>query len=185
MWLGSQENTLLSSRIISRGCQGTFSPGRHTSRNLLETADGFDADSDCGRGRTEQGHLQKSLIGCMERIAIAMQDGGTGAGARHEAAARPRGQPHFCLATERLCGPPRGGLFGNLLAGRHTSRNLLSRVHSIASAAARHRQLLGHGGRDERDNLRRQGSLAHTSFSWAGLLLWSRVGALLSGLRQE
>ena len=25
----------------------------------------------------------------MERIAIAMQDGGTGAGARHEAAARP------------------------------------------------------------------------------------------------
>src|SRR5262249_23052689 len=69
--------------------------------------------------------------------------------------------------------------------GRHTSRNLLSRVHSIASAAARHRQLLGHGGRDERDNLRRQGSLAHTSFSWAGLLLWSRVGALLSGLRQE
>ena|SRR5262249_28171817 len=41
--------------------QGTFSPGRPTSRNLLETAEGFDADSDCGRGRTEQGHLQKSL----------------------------------------------------------------------------------------------------------------------------
>ena len=61
LWLGSQENTHLSSRIISRGCQGTFSPGRHTSRNLLETAEGFDADSDCGRGRTEQGHLQKSL----------------------------------------------------------------------------------------------------------------------------
>jgi hypothetical protein len=61
LWLGSQENTLLSSRIISRGCQGTFSPGRHTSRNLLETAEGFDADSGCGRGRTEQGHLQKSL----------------------------------------------------------------------------------------------------------------------------
>jgi hypothetical protein len=61
LWLGSQENTLLSSRIISRGCQGTFSPGRYTSRNLLETAEGFDADSDCGRGRTEQGHLQKSL----------------------------------------------------------------------------------------------------------------------------
>src|SRR5215472_7879552 len=26
---------------------------------------------------------------------------------RHE----PRGQPHFCLATERLCGPPVGGTF--------------------------------------------------------------------------
>jgi hypothetical protein len=23
----------------------------------------------------------------------------------------PRGQPHFCLATERLCGPPVGGTF--------------------------------------------------------------------------
>src|SRR5262249_54422858 len=88
-----------------------LAPGRHTSRNLLETADGFDADSDCGRGRTEQGHLQKSLIGCMERIAIAMQDGGTGAGAWHEAAARPPGPPHFCLATRRLCGPPGRGTF--------------------------------------------------------------------------
>src|SRR5262249_47032678 len=27
LWLGSQENTLLNSRKISRGCQGTFSPG--------------------------------------------------------------------------------------------------------------------------------------------------------------
>src|SRR5262249_26684037 len=36
---------------------------------------------------------------------IAMQDGGAGAGARHETAA------HFCLATERLCGPPAGGTF--------------------------------------------------------------------------
>ena len=45
----------------------------------------------------------------MQRIAIAMQDGGAGAGARHEAAAR--GQPHFCLATERLCGSPVGGTF--------------------------------------------------------------------------
>ena len=37
---------------------------------------------------------------------IAMQDGGTGAGAQ------PRGQPHFSLAIERLCGPPPvGGTF--------------------------------------------------------------------------
>jgi hypothetical protein len=43
------------------GVSGNLLPGRYTSRNLLETAEGFDADSDCGRGRTEQGHLQKSL----------------------------------------------------------------------------------------------------------------------------
>src|SRR5262249_26385414 len=32
-------------------------------------------------------HSLKGRRGCMERIAIAMQDGGAGAGARHEAAA--------------------------------------------------------------------------------------------------
>src|SRR5262249_31318627 len=94
------------------------------------------------------------------------------------------GRPIALQAHRSSDDPHPRGTFG-FSPGRHTSRNLLSRVHSIASAAARHRQLLGHGGRDERDNLRRQGSLAHTSFSWAGLLLWSRVGALLSGLRQE
>ena len=38
----------------------------------------------------------------MERIAIAMQDGGAGAGARHEAAARAVGQPHFVLPPNLL-----------------------------------------------------------------------------------
>jgi hypothetical protein len=44
----------------------------------------------------------------MERIAIAMQYGGAGAGARHEAAARPTS---FCLAAEPLYGPPGRGDF--------------------------------------------------------------------------
>jgi hypothetical protein len=49
----------------------------------------------------------------MERIAIAMQDGGAGAGARHEAAARAARLTSFCLAAEPLYGTPRrGGLFG-------------------------------------------------------------------------
>ena len=47
----------------------------------------------------------------MERIAIAMQDGGAGAGARHEAAARAARLTSFCLAAEPLCGPPLGGDF--------------------------------------------------------------------------
>src|SRR5262249_13615012 len=47
----------------------------------------------------------------MERIAIAIQDGGAGAGARHEAAARAARPTSFCLATERLCGPPGRGDF--------------------------------------------------------------------------
>jgi len=42
----------------------------------------------------------------MERIAIAMQDGGAGAGARHEAAARAARPTSFCLAAEPLYGPP-------------------------------------------------------------------------------
>src|SRR5262245_48224928 len=45
----------------------------------------------------------------MERIAIAMQDGGTGAGARHEA--EPRGQPHFVLPPNLYKGPPGRGTF--------------------------------------------------------------------------
>src|SRR5262249_20109308 len=32
--------------------------------------------------------------------------------------ARAAGQPHFCLATERLCGPPGGGLFGFKFSSR-------------------------------------------------------------------
>ena len=42
----------------------------------------------------------------MERIAIAMQDGGDGAGARHEAAARATRPTSFCLAA--YMGPPGG-----------------------------------------------------------------------------
>src|SRR5262249_32961914 len=34
----------------------------------------------------------------------------------------PRGQPHFCLATERLCGPPVGGLFGFKSSSRRHPR---------------------------------------------------------------
>src|SRR6516225_3413287 len=51
-------------------------------------------------------HSRKGRSGCMERIAIARQDGGAGAGARHEAAARAARPTSFCLAAERLCGPP-------------------------------------------------------------------------------
>src|SRR5215831_14196201 len=54
----------------------------------------------------------------MERIAIAMQDGGAGAGARHEAAARAARPTSFCLAAEPLYGTPRGGLFGFKFSSR-------------------------------------------------------------------
>ena len=47
----------------------------------------------------------------MERIAMAMQDGGAGAGARHEAAARAARSTSFCLAAEPLYGPPGRGDF--------------------------------------------------------------------------
>src|SRR6516225_5490388 len=56
-------------------------------------------------------HSRKGRSGCMERIAIAMQDGGAGAGARHEAAARAARPTSFCLAPERLCRPPGRGDF--------------------------------------------------------------------------
>jgi hypothetical protein len=42
-------------------------------------------------------------------LAIAMQDGGAGAGARHEEAARAARPTSYCLAAEPLCGTPRGG----------------------------------------------------------------------------
>jgi hypothetical protein len=47
-------------------------------------------------------HSRKGKNGCMERIVIAMQDGGAGAGARHEAAARAARPTSFCLAAEPL-----------------------------------------------------------------------------------
>jgi len=48
----------------------------------------------------------------MERIAIAMQDGGAGAGARHEAAARAARPTSFlsCRRTS-IMGPTVGGDF--------------------------------------------------------------------------
>ena len=42
----------------------------------------------------------------MERIAVAMRDGGAGAGARHEAAARAARPPHFVLPPNLYNGPP-------------------------------------------------------------------------------
>src|SRR5262249_3659772 len=53
----------------------------------------FHADKPCLRAAyclayTPFLHSRKARSGCMERIAIAMQDGGAGAGARHEAAVR-------------------------------------------------------------------------------------------------
>jgi hypothetical protein len=47
-------------------------------------------------------HSRKGRSGCIERIAIAMQDGGVGAGARHEAAPRAARPTSFCLAAEPL-----------------------------------------------------------------------------------
>src|SRR5262249_2009830 len=45
-------------------------------------------------------HSRKGKNGCMERIAIAIQDGGAGAGARHEAAARAR-EANLILSCRR------------------------------------------------------------------------------------
>ena len=66
----------------------------------------FHADKLCLRAAdclsyTRLLHSHKGRSGCMERIAMAMQDGGAGTGARHEAAraARPTS---FCLAAEPL-----------------------------------------------------------------------------------
>jgi hypothetical protein len=56
-------------------------------------------------------HSRKGKNGCMERIAIAMQDGGAGEGERHEAAARAARPTSFCLAAEPLYGTPGGGTF--------------------------------------------------------------------------
>src|SRR6516162_6183944 len=51
--------------------------------------------------------------GCMERVAIAMQDGGAGAGARAAS------QPHFVLPPNLYNEPPRrGGLFGFRFSSR-------------------------------------------------------------------
>ena len=53
----------------------------------------------------------------MERIAIAMQDGGAGAGAQHGDAGREA--TSFCLAAEPLYGTPgAGGLFGFKFSSR-------------------------------------------------------------------
>jgi hypothetical protein len=48
----------------------------------------------------------KGMSGCMERIAIAMQDGGTGAGAQHGGAGREVNLI-FVLPPNIYAGPPR------------------------------------------------------------------------------
>src|SRR5262249_34254518 len=80
----------------------------------------FHADKPClrGDGCLAYGlflHSPKGMSDCMERIAIAMRDGGVrGMRRRHE----PRGQPHFVLPPKG----PRGGLFGFKFSSRRHPR---------------------------------------------------------------
>src|SRR4029453_17582469 len=55
--------------------------------------------------------------GCMERIVIAMQDGGTGAGAQHGGAGR-EANLIFVLPPNVYVGPRYGGLFGFKFSSR-------------------------------------------------------------------
>src|SRR5215475_1863278 len=55
-------------------------------------------------------YSRKGRGGCMERIAIAMQDGGAGAGARHGGAGREVNLI-FVLPPNVYVGPPVGGTF--------------------------------------------------------------------------
>src|SRR5262249_1793102 len=54
--------------------------------------------------------------GCMERIAIAIQDGGAGAGAQHGGAGR--GPTSFLSCHRTSMWPPVGGLFGFKFSSR-------------------------------------------------------------------
>jgi len=54
----------------------------------------------------------------MQRIAIAMQDGGAGAGARHEAAARARGANLILSCRRTSIWTPVGGTFGFKFSSR-------------------------------------------------------------------
>ena len=70
----------------------------------------------------------------MERIAIAIQDGGDGAGARHEAAARATRPTSFCLAA--YMGPPGGGLFGFKFSSRpHPRKFAVKRFLAVREVA--------------------------------------------------
>jgi hypothetical protein len=55
-------------------------------------------------------YSHKGMSGCMERIAIAMQDGGTGAGAQHGGTSR-EANLIFVLPPNVYVGPPVGGTF--------------------------------------------------------------------------
>ena len=55
-------------------------------------------------------HSRKGKNGCMERIAIAIQDGGAGAGAQHGGAGR-EANLIFVLPPNVYVGPPVGGTF--------------------------------------------------------------------------
>src|SRR5262245_2209842 len=56
-------------------------------------------------------HSRKGRSGCMERIAMAMQDGGAGAGARHGDAGREANLILSCRRTSIWDPPGRGGTF--------------------------------------------------------------------------
>ena len=56
-------------------------------------------------------HSRKGKNGCMERIAIAMQDGGAGAGAQHGGAGREANLIFLSCRSTSIMGPPVGGLF--------------------------------------------------------------------------
>src|SRR5262249_26265131 len=90
----------------------------------------FHAGKPCLRVSYFMGYMlfflsRKARSGCMERIAIAMQDGGAGRvrgmRRRHE----PRGQPHFVLPPNLYMGPPVGGLFGFKFSSKRHPRKLV------------------------------------------------------------
>ena len=98
-------------------------------------------------------------VRCMERIAIAMQDGGAGAAAQHGGAGA-RGQPHFCLATERLCGAPGRGdcLVSNFHRGpgdacRHLPTGMKNIARPIPRSSSRAPAIFTRGQRPREDSL--------------------------------
>src|SRR5262245_234630 len=81
------------------------------------------ASSEAPLAKSLRGHTHTELMtvnplrtpSLQERLHRVHRDRNAGwrrrAGARHEAAARAARPTSFCLATERLCGPPVGGTF--------------------------------------------------------------------------
>ena len=75
-------------------------------------------------GYTHFLHSRKGTSCCMERAVTAMQDGGAGAGVRHEAAARAREANLIFVLPPNLYNrpPPRGKLFGFKFSSRRHPR---------------------------------------------------------------